>query len=271
MLCPFDCLPDSHRGHWYRDVGHTERRERVQNSAYDSWRGADCRPFAHASDAERIQIGWDFGTVRLERRHVSRVRHRIVVVAANQRLAAAVVDHGLHERLADALCRTAMDLTFDKQGVNDSAAIIHHHVTQQRNVPGLGIDLDHGNVYTIVHEHVLGIEEADFIETGDHAERHIVAEVRLARNVGEGYTVHPTLWHGKRKAATPLDDDPYNPFSNLHAQTCDRRSCTGVQDYTEQTILIKQVAGAPLQLVRCDLRCLGHDLARRFVDGRATD
>src|SRR5262245_59701704 len=97
MLCPFDCLPDSHRGHSYSYLGHAERRKRVQDSIYDRGRGADCRPFAHASDAERIQIGWDFDTVRLERRHVSRVRHRIVAVAADQRLAAAVVDHGLHE------------------------------------------------------------------------------------------------------------------------------------------------------------------------------
>src|SRR5215475_14444976 len=208
MLCAFDCLPDPHRGHWYRNVGHAERRECVQNSVYDRWRGANCRPFAHASDAERIQIGWDFDTVRLERRHVSRVRHRIVAVAADQRLAAAVVDHGLHERLPDALCRTAMDLTFDKQGVNDTAAIVHHHVTQQRNVPGLGIDLDHGNERKIVDEHDLWIEEAGFIETGNHAELQVVAEVRLARDVGKGYNVRPTLRYGKRKAATPLDDNP---------------------------------------------------------------
>src|SRR5215467_4094518 len=221
MLCAFDCLPDPHRGHWYRNVGHAERRECVQNSVYDRGRGADCRPFAHASDAERIQIGRDFGTGRLERRHVRRVWHCVVAVAANQWLAAAVVDDCLHEGLADALRRTAMDLTFDEQRVNDSAAVVHHDVTQQCNVSGLDIDIDHGNVHTIVHEHVLGIEEVDFIETGDHTERHVVAEVRLVGNVGEGYAVHPTFWRGKRKAAAPLDDDPYNSFSNLHAETCD--------------------------------------------------
>src|SRR5215510_2533340 len=238
LMCPIDCLPDSHRGHWYRDLGHTERRERVQNSAYDRWRGADCRPFAHASDAEGIQFDWDFGTVRLERRHISGVWHRIVAVAANQWLSAPVVDHCLHERLADALRRTAMDLTFDKQGVNDSAAIVHHDVTQQCNVPGLGIDLDHSNVRTIVQKHVLGIEEAGFIETGDHAERQVVAEVRLARDVGEAHIVNPTLWHRKHKAATSLDDDPYDLFSSLLAQTCDCRPNAWVRDYAEQTVLI---------------------------------
>src|SRR5262249_45655603 len=271
MLCPFDCLPDPHRGHWYRDVGHAERRECVQNSAYDRWRGADCRPFAHASDAERIQIGWDFGTVRLKRRHVSRVWHRIVAVAANQWLAAAVLDYCLHEGLADALRRTAMDLTFDKQGVNDSAAIVHNDVTQQCNVPGLGIDLDHSNVRSIVKEHVLGIEEAGFIETGDHAERQVVAEVRLARDVGEAHIVNPTLWHRKHKAATPLDDDPYDLFSSLLAQACDCRPNAWVRDYAEQTVLINEGAGAPLQLVRCDLRGLIQDLACRLVHGRAAD
>src|SRR5215475_4332959 len=238
MPYAFDCLPDPHRGHWYRNVRHAERRECVQNSVYDRWRGADCRPFAHTSDAERIQIGWDFGTGRLERWHVSRMWHCIVAVAANQWLAAAVVDDCLHEGLADALRRTAMDLTFDQQGINDSAAVVHHDVTQQCNVPGLGIDLDHGDVHTIVHEHVLGIEEADFIETGDHAERQVVTKVRLARNVGEGHTLRPALWRGKRKATTPLDNDPYNSFSSLHAQTCERRSCAGVRDYAKQTILI---------------------------------
>src|SRR5215467_5692604 len=233
MLYPFDCVPDPHRGHWYSNLGHAERRKCVQDSIYDRGRGADCRPFAHASDAERVQIGWDFDTVRLERRHVSRVRHRIVAVAANQRLAAAVVDHGLHEGLADPLCRTAVDLTFDKQGVNDSAAIVHHHVTQQRNVPGLGIDLDHGNVRAVVDEHVLGIEEADFIEARDHAERKVVAEVCLMCDVSEGRNVHPTLWHRKRKAATPLDDDPYDLVPNLLAQTRDCRSYAQMRDHAE--------------------------------------
>src|SRR5215468_7706217 len=138
MLCSFDCLPNPHRGHWYRNVGHAERRECVQNSAYDRWGGADCRPFAHASDAEWIQIGRDLGTGRLERRHVSRVWHRIVAVAANQWVAPAVVDHCLHEGLADALRRTAMDLTIDQQGVNDSAAVVHHDVTQQSMCPVSG-------------------------------------------------------------------------------------------------------------------------------------
>ena len=54
-------------------------------------------------------------------------------------------------------------------------------MTQQRNVPDLGIDLDDGNVRTIVEEHVLGIEEAGFIETRDHAERQVVAEMEGAR------------------------------------------------------------------------------------------
>src|SRR5262249_39439738 len=237
MPCSFDRLPDLHRGHWYSNLGHAERRECVQNSAYNRRRGANCRPLAHASDAERIQTSRDFRAIRLERRQVSRVRHSIVAVAANQRLAAAVVDHGLHEGLADALRRTAMDLTLDEQGVNDSAAIVHHHVTQQRNVPGLGIDLDHGNVRTIVEEHVLGIEEAGFVETGDHAEWQVVAKVRIARDVGEGH-VRPTLWHGKHKAATPLDDNPYDQFSSLLAQTGNLRFCAWVRYHAEQTVLI---------------------------------
>src|SRR5215831_12636317 len=39
MLCPFDCLPDSHRGHWYSYLGHAERRKCVQDSIYDRGRG----------------------------------------------------------------------------------------------------------------------------------------------------------------------------------------------------------------------------------------
>src|SRR5262249_43897933 len=103
MMCAFNCLPDPHRGHWYRNVGHAERRECVQNSAYDRWRSADRRPLAHASSTERVQIAWNFHTGRLERRHISRVWHRIVAVAADQWMALAVVDHCLHEGLADPL------------------------------------------------------------------------------------------------------------------------------------------------------------------------
>src|SRR5262249_36229492 len=42
------------------------------------------RPFADASDAERVQLGRDFGSLGFECGHVGRVWHRIVAVAADQ-------------------------------------------------------------------------------------------------------------------------------------------------------------------------------------------
>ena len=79
---------------------------------------------------------------RLKRRQVFRVRHRIFAEAANQRLAAAAVNHRLHESLTDALGRAAMHLSFDEQRVDDPAAVVHQHMPQQRNVTCLGINLD---------------------------------------------------------------------------------------------------------------------------------
>jgi hypothetical protein len=48
----------------------------------------------------------------------------------------------LSEGLADALCRPAMDLAFEGEGVDDCADIVDDDIAQHSGGTGLGIDLD---------------------------------------------------------------------------------------------------------------------------------
>src|SRR6266536_763147 len=210
--------------HWchpYWNFSHGERCESVENGVHDRWGGADCGAFADAPDAEGVQFGWNFGMTRLKRRQVTRMRHRIFAEAANQRLAAAAVNHRLHESLTDALGRAAMHLSFDEQRVDDPAAVIHHHVTQQLNVPCLGINLDRGNVRPVGEENVRGIEEVALFETGCHTKRQVVAQVRRGCDLREGHRFCITLYDGKLEAAPPLENGADNVISKLLAQVCD--------------------------------------------------
>src|SRR5262245_17242123 len=127
---PFDGAPDPHWGHRHRNFSHAERRECVQNGVHDRRCRADGGALANAPNTERVQIGWDLRVASLKGGEVGGVRHCVVVESANQRLAAASVKHRFHESLTDTLCRPAMHLTVDEQRVDDSAAVVHHDVTQ---------------------------------------------------------------------------------------------------------------------------------------------
>src|SRR5262249_28558289 len=175
-------------------------------SVHDRRCRADGGALADTPNTERVQIGRDLRVARLKRGEVGGVRHCVVVESANQRLAAAPVYQRLHESLTDTLCRPAMHLTVDEQRVDDSAAVVHHDVTQQCNVSCFDVHFDHGNMRTVAKEHVLWVEKVALIEAGRHAERQVVAEVRLARDISEGYDFGTTWHHCKLEAAAPLED-----------------------------------------------------------------
>ena len=67
--------------------------------------------------------------------HVVGARHRVVHVAAGQQLAAvAVVDHVLHQRLADALRDAALDLAFADHRVDGAPAVVDDGVAVDRRL-----------------------------------------------------------------------------------------------------------------------------------------
>src|SRR5262249_1892628 len=126
----FDGAPDPTGRPRHRNFSHAEGGECVQTGVPARRCRADGGALADAPNAERVQIGRDLRVAGLKGGEVGGVRHCVVVESADQRLAAAPVNHRLHESLTDTLCRPAMHLTVDEQGVDDSAAILHHDVTQ---------------------------------------------------------------------------------------------------------------------------------------------
>ena len=60
-----------------------------------------------------------------------------------------VVDRGLHQRLAEALRERAMQLAFHDHVVEHVAAIVDRRIGDDRDVAGLRIDLDLGDVAAV--------------------------------------------------------------------------------------------------------------------------
>src|SRR5262245_28960234 len=132
---PFDGIPDPHWRHRDWNFSHAKRRESVENGVHDRWSGADRGTFPDAPDAEGVQFGWNFGMPRLKRRQVYSVGHRIFAEAANQRFAAATVNHRLHESLTDALRRAAVHLSFDEQRVYGPPTVVPHRMPRRPTMP----------------------------------------------------------------------------------------------------------------------------------------
>ena len=77
-----------------------------------------------------------------ERRHLGRARQVVIGEGGGERLAELVERRLLEQRRADALRRAAIDLARDHHRVDHGAAILHHHVVEHLDRPGVGIDRD---------------------------------------------------------------------------------------------------------------------------------
>ena len=86
------------------------------------------------------------------------VQGRDQVLAQRRRAQRAVVAVVvlLHERRADALHDAAHDLALDQRRVHDRAAVVHRVVLEQRDPPGLRVDLDDRDVAGVRHHRVEG-------------------------------------------------------------------------------------------------------------------
>ncbi len=82
------------------------------------------------------------GQDRLDHRHVGGDRHAVVEEAGNVEPAIPVIDVFLVQGPADALRDAALDLAFDIGGVDRAANILRGDNAQDRDLAGLGVDLD---------------------------------------------------------------------------------------------------------------------------------
>src|SRR5207245_2378579 len=97
----------------------------------------DRAPLAHALDAPGRHGRRRFQVPNLGRRHVVRLRQRVVHQRRREELAVVAVDDAFEQRLADPLGDGAVDLTLDDQRVDDGAAVLDEAVAPESDAPRL--------------------------------------------------------------------------------------------------------------------------------------
>ena len=117
-------------GHGVGDGGHGRHDRRLADAA-------------HAVGMARVRHLDDH---RVDHRQVGGHRHAVVEEARVLQLAVVAVDVLLVERPADALRHAALVLALDVARVDGAAGILDRRVAQDRDLAGLGVDLDVGDV-----------------------------------------------------------------------------------------------------------------------------
>ena len=138
-----DRLPDRERRRRHGDVAHAEVAQRIDDGAdhhRERRRGA---AFAAGLDAERIGRRQHLDDLGLERRQRVGARHAVIHERAAQRLAGRRLGVALlPHRLAHALRDAAMGLAVHDQRIDAAADVVDRGVARDRDVAGVGIDLD---------------------------------------------------------------------------------------------------------------------------------
>src|SRR5215475_10686456 len=153
------------------------------------------------------------------------MRHCIIGEAANQELAGASVDHGLHQSLANSLGCPAVYLAFGKQRVDDLATVVHHDVTQQCNMSCFRIDFNDGQMRAVAENKVLGVENVGLVEAGRHSQWQVPSGVRLHGNLGEANAIDVLRCCGKVETAPVLEDSTHDLLLTFCTHSCD--GCRG--------------------------------------------
>ena len=110
-------------------------------------------------------------TVRaeVEVRHLGGARDHVVDERAGQDLPVVVVDRLLVQRLRDRLRDAAVHLALDDHRVDDVAAVVDRGVALDRDLAGLAVDLDLGDVRAEREREVRRVEERRRLEVRLHA------------------------------------------------------------------------------------------------------
>src|SRR6185437_10090879 len=143
-----DCDPDPLGGRGHVDVVDLELTPQPLDDGVDDRRtGADRARLARALDAQRISLAGHVMGLEHERRSVGRARQRIIHERAGDELAVlGVVDSLLHQGLADALHRAAMNLAGQQHWIERHTKIVDDDVVDHLDDAGGGIDLDLGDM-----------------------------------------------------------------------------------------------------------------------------
>src|SRR5581483_8166032 len=102
--------------------------------------------FADALRTDRVAGGRGDRVVGAERGQVGRRRHRVVQQGRGQRVAAVVVAHLLEQDLRDPLREATVHLPGREKRVDDGAAVVDGDEVPDRDLAGLAVDLDDGDV-----------------------------------------------------------------------------------------------------------------------------
>ena len=123
----------------------------------------------------------------LERRQIVGARHRVVHVAASEKLAAFVVVHARFEqRLADPLRQSAVHLSFDDHRIDDVAEVVARAEPDDRHDTRVGIHLDFADMRAGGKREVRRIVERCFVQSGlEPVQRIVVRHVRGERDFAE--------------------------------------------------------------------------------------
>ena len=199
-------------------VGHdrgTDGRERVLHRGAEAV-DAGSAALAHALRAERREGRWRLERTGLERWHVERVGHVVVVEVRRQQVAVLVVGERLPERGADRVRGRAHHLALDDQRVDAVAAVVDRRVLDDLVEPRLGIDLDQRGVHL---RRVRQREVAELaLEVGHVEVRSIdVAAVERRRVLGEARVVRvdDRAERHERERGIGVCADPSEPAGQL--------------------------------------------------------
>src|SRR3989442_5712035 len=188
MLRRLNRVPHPMRRRRHVDVFNAGRSQSIMDGIHQRRRSADRSGFAATLGPERIVRARRDLRRDLEGRQVGGARHRVVHVAAGQKLAGLLVVHAaLEQRLADALRQSAVHLAFDDHRIDDVAEVVASGKIDNLHDAGLGIDLDLTDVRTCREREIGRIVECGLVEAGlQLVERIVVRHVRSQRDFAEG-------------------------------------------------------------------------------------
>src|SRR4029077_6777605 len=167
------------------DLPDAEVGERIENGAHDDRQRARTAGFAASLGADRIGLRRNRVVQNLECRSVGGARHGVIHERAGAQLALGVVKRVFHQRLAETLHRTTMDLALDEHRVHHRAEIIAADVAIHMGLARLRIDLDLGDVTAVGEDAGDGGAHFRVVEGARHAGREVCRLAQSRREIDD--------------------------------------------------------------------------------------
>src|SRR5262249_35315549 len=196
-LGTLDRAPDLFRRQRHVDLLDAVISERVEHRVDDNGEAAGAAGFAAALGAQRIRSRGRGMIADRDWWDGLRPRPCVVPERTGERLAGIVVIDLFDQRLADALRDAAMQLTGDDHRIDDGAEIIDAAIAHDFDHPGLGIDLDLGDMTAVREGRGDLLGGMIDVERG----RHDVRLLAFAQALGKLHDADRAIGAGVREAA----------------------------------------------------------------------